>query len=77
MEWGFLFYVLDYTYNKTIMNNSQKAERYNQLMLEYTRIQNRISSIKGESINLDQKQMNDVRQLENRLREIMNAASRL
>jgi hypothetical protein len=59
------------------MNNSQKAERYNQLMLEYTRIQNRISSIKGESINLDQKQMNDVRQLENRLREIMNAASRL
>lgn len=77
MEWGFLFYVLDYTYNKTIMNNSQKAERYNQLMLEYTRIQNRISSIKGESINLDQKQMNDVRQLENRLREIMNTASRL
>lgn len=77
MEWGFLFYVLVYTYNKTIMNNSQKAERYNQLMLEYTRIQNRISSIKGESINLDQKQMNDVRQLENRLREIMNAASRL
>ena len=41
------------------MENEQKAQMYNQLMYEYTRIQNRISSIKGESINLNQQQLNE------------------
>jgi hypothetical protein len=59
------------------MNNSQKAEKYNQLMFEHTRIQNKISSIKGESINLDQKQLNEIRELENRLQFLMETASRL
>lgn len=59
------------------MDNSQKAEMYNQMMLEYTRIQNQISSIKGESINLNEQQINNIRHLENRLRMIMEAASRL
>jgi hypothetical protein len=59
------------------MNNSQKAEKYTQLMFEHTRIQNKISSIKGESINLDQKQLNEIKELENRLRFLMETASRL
>ena len=59
------------------MNNSQKAEKYNQLMFEHTRIQNKISSIKGESINLDQRQLNEIKELENRLRFLMETASRL
>jgi hypothetical protein len=59
------------------MDNSQKAERYNQLMYEYTRLQNQVSSIKGESINLDQKQVNDIRDLENKMRFIMESASKL
>jgi hypothetical protein len=59
------------------MNNSQKAEKYTQLMFEHTRIQNKISSIKGESINLDQKQLNEIRELENRLQFLMETASRL
>jgi hypothetical protein len=59
------------------MNNSQKAEKYNQLMFEYTRVQNQISSIKGESIDLNQKQINEIRELENRLRFLMESASRL
>ncbi len=59
------------------MNNSQKAEKYNQLMFEYTRVQNRISSIKGESIDLNQTQINEIRELENRLRFLMETASRL
>ena len=53
------------------MNNSQKAEKYNQLMFEHTRIQNKISSIKGESLNLDQRQLNEIRDLENKLRFII------
>jgi hypothetical protein len=59
------------------MDNSQKAERYNQLMYEYTRLQNQVSSIKGESINLDQKQVNDIKNLENKMRFIMESASKL
>ena len=59
------------------MENEQKAQMYNQLMYEYTRIQNRISSIKGESINLNQQQLNEIRNLENTLRLIMDKVSRL
>jgi len=59
------------------MNNEEKARTYNQLMFEYTKIQNRISSIKGESINLNQNQINEIRDLESRLNQIMVSASRL
>lgn len=59
------------------MNDSQKAEKYNQLMFEYTRIQNQISSIKGEAINLNEKQIKEVSLLESKLRFIMETASRL
>lgn len=46
-------------------------------MYEYTRLQNQVSSIKGESINLDQKQVNDIKDLENKMRFIMESASKL
>lgn len=59
------------------MNNEQKAIVYNQLMFEYTKIQNQISSIKGESISLNQNQINEVRELEKKLNFIMQKASRL
>jgi hypothetical protein len=59
------------------MGNELKAERYNQLMFEYTRTQNKISSIKGESLELNQRQLNEIRELENKLRYLMEAASRL
>jgi hypothetical protein len=59
------------------MNNEDKARTYNQLMFEYTKIQNRISSIKGESINLNQNQINEIRDLEDKLNQIMVSASRL
>jgi hypothetical protein len=59
------------------MNNEQKAEMYNQLMYEYTRTQNQISSIKGESINLNESQLRNIRELENRLRVLMDRVSRL
>jgi hypothetical protein len=59
------------------MNNEDKARMYNQLMFEYTKIQNRISSIKGESMNLNQNQINEIRDLEDKLNQIMVNASRL
>jgi hypothetical protein len=59
------------------MNNEQKAEMYNQLMYEYTKTQNQISSIKGESINLNESQLRQVRELENKLRFLMNKVTNL
>jgi len=32
------------------MTNEQKAQKYSQLMFKYTKLQNQVSSIKGESI---------------------------
>jgi hypothetical protein len=59
------------------MNNEQKAEMYNQLMYEYTRTQNQISSIRGESIDLNESQLKNVKELENKLRFLMDKVSRL
>ena len=59
------------------MNNTQKAEKYNQLMYEYTKTQNQISSIKGESIDLNERQINEIRELEGKLRFLMETASHL
>ena len=59
------------------MDNELKAERYNQLMYEYTKTQNQISSIKGESLDLNEGQLKNIRDLENKLRYLMEAASRL
>ena len=47
------------------MTNEEKAILYNQIMFEYTKVQNQISSIKGESINLNEQQLGQIRQLEN------------
>lgn len=59
------------------MTNEQRATMYNQLMFEYTRIQNKISSIKGESLNLNENQIREIRDLENKLNFIMEKASKL
>jgi hypothetical protein len=59
------------------MDNQQKAEMYNQLMYEYTKSQNQISSIKGESINLNESQLRNIQELEKRLKLIMDRVSML
>ena len=56
------------------MNNEQKAEKYNQLMYEYTKTQNKISSIKGESLNLNESQLKEIKFLEGKLELIMRTA---
>ena len=70
----FLFKIINYI---TIMDNELKAQKYNQLMYEYTKTQNQISSIKGESIDLNESQLRQVRELEERLRFLMDRVSRL
>jgi hypothetical protein len=59
------------------MNNDQKAKIYGQLLNEHTRLQNEISSIKGESIDLNQQQMTKIKELQKRQLKIMNDINRL
>lgn len=59
------------------MTNEEKGKIYSQLMFEHTKIQNKIASIKGESIEMNQQQLQEIRYLEQRLLQIMRAASRL
>jgi hypothetical protein len=59
------------------MTNEEKAKKYNQMMFEYTRIQNQISSIKGESFEMNGKQIQEIKILEEKLKNIMRQASLL
>ncbi len=59
------------------MTNEQKAEQYGQLLNEHTRLGNRVNAIKGESIELDQRQLSQIRELETQQLRIMNYINRL
>jgi hypothetical protein len=59
------------------MTNEQKAQQYGELLNEHTRLGNRINSIKGESIDLNQGQLNEIKQLETQQLRIMNFINRL
>jgi hypothetical protein len=59
------------------MTNEQKAQEYNQLMYEHNRLNNQISSIKGESIDLNGDQVHRIRMIEKRISEIVMKLSRL
>ena len=59
------------------MTNEEKAQVYNQLMFEHTKLSNQINSIKGESIDLNQEQQQRIMVIESKIRDIMNRLSRL
>jgi hypothetical protein len=59
------------------MTNEQKAQQYGQLLNEHTRIGNQINEIKGQSIDLDQNQLNQIGRLETQQIRIMNFINRL
>jgi len=54
------------------MTTEQKAVRYGELLNLHTRIQNRISEIKGQDIELNQSQLTEIRKYENQLVQITN-----
>ena len=59
------------------MTNEQKAQVYDQMMFEHTKLSNQISAVKGESFELNQEQIQRIRVLESKDRDIMNRLSRL
>jgi uncharacterized protein YjcR len=59
------------------MTNEQKASAYGQLLNEHTRIGNQISEIKGQNLELNQQQLQKVKQLESLQVKIMRDINRL
>lgn len=59
------------------MTNEEKGRIYSQLMFEHTKIQNKIASIKGESIDLNPQQLQEIKKLENQLLQIFKASQKL
>ena len=53
------------------MNDEQKAQLYSQLTYNYDRLANEIASIKGESIDLNQEQLNKIQKLQEQQGRIM------
>jgi hypothetical protein len=59
------------------MNDNEKAQIYNQLIFENDKISNQISSIRGESLELNENQLDMIRNLQKRQQQIMVEASKL
>lgn len=54
------------------MTEEQKAQMYGQLLNEHTRLHNRINEIKGQNLELNVKQQQEVKKLEYQQVQIMN-----
>jgi hypothetical protein len=54
------------------MNDEQKAQQYSNLTYSFDRIANEIASIKGESIDLNQEQLNKIQKLQEQQGRIMS-----
>lgn len=59
------------------MDNEQKAQRYSQLTYNFDRLANEISSIKGESIDLNREQLIQIQKLQEQQRKIMSELQRM
>jgi glutamine synthetase type III len=53
------------------MNDEQKAQLYSDLTYSFDKLSNEISSIKGESIDLNQEQLNKIQKLQEQQGRIM------
>ena len=53
------------------MNDEQKAQQYSNLTYGFDRIANEIASIKGESLELNQEQLNKIQKLQEQQGRIM------
>jgi hypothetical protein len=54
------------------MNDEQKAQQYSNLTYGFDRIANEIASIKGESLELNQEQLNKIQKLQEQQGRIMS-----
>jgi hypothetical protein len=60
-----------------MISAEQKAAIYGQLLNDHTRLHNQIQEIKGQDIDLNQKQLQEIKQLEQKQLFIMQQINRL
>lgn len=60
-----------------MISAEQKAAIYGQLLNDHTRLHNQIQEIKGQNIDLNQKQLQEIKQLEQKQLFIMQQINRL
>ena len=54
------------------MNNEQKAQEYNMLLSRFTQLGNRIQEIKGQDLELNQQQLQQIEKLQQEQQFIMS-----
>lgn len=59
------------------MTQEEKSRVYSALLFEHDKLTNRINSIKGESLEMDQSQMTQIRTLQYRQGELVEQMRRL
>lgn len=59
------------------MNHEQKSQMYSQLLFEFDRLGNRINSIRGEAIDLNENQNRQIRDLQIQQGKIMSEMQKL
>lgn len=59
------------------MNNTEKGIMYGKLMVEHTKLQNKVAEIQGSSIDLNKEQLREIEELKRKMVYIFNQASRL
>jgi hypothetical protein len=60
-----------------MISNEQKAQIYGQLLNDHTRLHNQINEIKGQNLELNDKQRQQIRELEQRQMTIMRQINQL
>jgi len=59
------------------MNDTEKSQLYSHLLVQYDKLDNQISSIKGEDINLNESQESRIRDLQIKKGQIMSQLQQL
>ena len=59
------------------MNDTEKSQLYSHLLAQYDKLDNQISSIKGEDINLNESQESRIRDLQIQQGQIMSQLQQL
>jgi hypothetical protein len=59
------------------MTNEQKGVAYGKLMVEHTKLQNKMAEIQGTSINLSKEQLQEIEEIKRKMIYVYNLASRL
>jgi hypothetical protein len=59
------------------MTNEQKGVMYGKLMVEHTKLQNKMAEIQGTDINLSKEQLQEIEEIKRRMVYVFNMASRL